>query len=61
LEFNLDTIFISLSPDLARFLAKVDNAKERVQAADTVSSEIKVFSYLPSIANNWTQFFAFED
>ena len=53
--------FIGLSPNQARFLAKVDNEKERVQAANTMSSEIKVHEYLPSIASNWTKLFAFED
>jgi len=41
-NLTLTQIFISLSPDKARFLAKVDNEKERVQASDTMSSEIKV-------------------
>jgi hypothetical protein len=57
----LTQTFIGLSLDQARFLAKVDNEKERVQAADTMSSKIKVCAYLPSIASNWTQLFAFED
>ncbi len=41
-NLTLTQIFIGLSPDKARFLAKVDNEKERVQASDTMSSEIKV-------------------
>ena len=39
---TLTQIFIGLSPNQAKFLAKVDNEKERVQASDTMSSEIKV-------------------
>ena len=41
-NLTLTQLFIGLSPDQARFLAKVDNEKERVQALDTMSSEIKV-------------------
>ena len=41
-NLTLTQIFIGLSPDQARFLAKVDNEKERVQASDTMPSEIKV-------------------
>ena len=41
-NLTLTQLFIGLSPDQARFLAKVDNEKERVQASDTMSSEIKV-------------------
>ena len=41
-NLTLTQIFNGLSPDQARFLAKVDNEKERVQASDTMSSEIKV-------------------
>ena len=44
-NLTLTQIFIGLSPDQARFLAKVDNEKERVQAADTMSSELKVTYY----------------
>ena len=43
-NLTLTQLFIGLSPDQARFLAKVDNEKERVQASDTMSSEIKVHS-----------------
>ena len=60
-NLTLTRIFIGLSPNQARFLAKVDNEKERVQAAYTMSSEIKVCEYSPSIANNWTRLFALED
>jgi hypothetical protein len=41
-NLTLTQIYIDLSPDQARFLVKVDNEKERVQASDTMSSEIKV-------------------
>ena len=41
-NLTLTQIFIGLSLDQARFLANVDNEKERVQASDTMSSEIKV-------------------
>ena len=41
-NLTLTQLFTGLSPDQARFLAKVDNEKERVQASDTMSSEIKV-------------------
>jgi hypothetical protein len=41
-NLTLAQIFIGLSRDHARFLAKVDNEKRKVQAADTMSSEIKV-------------------
>lgn len=41
-NLTLTQIFVGLSSDQARYLAKVDNEKERVQAADTMSSEIKV-------------------
>jgi hypothetical protein len=34
-----------LSPEQARYLAKVDNEKEKIQAEDTMSSEIKVNMY----------------
>ena len=51
-NLTLTQIFIGLSPDQARFLAKVDNEKERVQAADTMSSKIKVCEKLTSITSN---------
>ncbi len=51
-NLTLTQIFISVSPDQARFLAKVDNEKERVQASDTMSSKIKVHEYLPPITSN---------
>ena len=57
LELNLDaTLYWPKSPDQARFLAKVDNEKERVQASDTMSSEIKVQIFihqLLAIGNNF--------
>jgi len=37
-------ILVGLSPDQARFLAKVDNEKEKMQSTDTMSSEIKIFN-----------------
>ena len=60
-NLTLTQIFIGLSPDQARFLAKVDNEKERVQDADTLSFEIKVCEYLPSMVNIWKTKFAFQD
>ena len=45
-NLTLTQLFIGLSPDQARFLAKVDNEKERVQASDTMSSEIKVHLFI---------------
>jgi hypothetical protein len=53
-NLTLTQIFIGLSPNQAKFISKVDNEKERVQAADTMSYKIKVCEYLPPIANNWT-------
>jgi hypothetical protein len=53
-NLTLTHIFIGLCLDKARFLAKVDNEKVRVQAADAMSFEIKVCEHLPSIASNWT-------
>ncbi len=41
-NLTLTQICIGLSPYHAQFLAKVDNEKDRVQASDTMSSEIKV-------------------
>jgi hypothetical protein len=32
----------------------VDNEKERIQVAYTMSSEMKVHECIPSLANNWT-------
>ena len=43
-NLTLTQLFICLSPDQARILAKVDNEKERVHASDTMSYEIKVHS-----------------
>ena len=51
-NLTLTQIFIGLSPDQARFLAKVDNEKEKVQASDTMSSEIKVNEKLQPITSN---------
>ena len=39
---TLTQIFIGLNLDQERFLANVYNEKERVQASNTMSSEIKV-------------------
>jgi len=46
-NLTLTQLYIGLSPKQSRYLAKVDNEKERVQAADTMSSMLKVrTSYL---------------
>ena len=51
-NLTLTQICIGLSPDQARFLAKVHNEKERVQASDTMTSEIKVNEKLQPITSN---------
>ena len=44
-NLTLTQILAGLSPEQARYLAKVDNEKEKIQAEDTMSSEIKVIMY----------------
>ena len=42
-NLTLTQILVGFSTDQARFLARVDNEKEKIQSANTMSSEIKVF------------------
>jgi len=43
-NLTLTQILVGLSPDQAIFLANVDNEKEKIQSADSMFFEIKIFN-----------------